>query len=228
MYSGQSFHPYPYRSDDPGWNPTEDWINIERTWYKATGVALAPPVDGWFDRTQSNFSRCVYAQMYWKTVSDNKDMAYCRVRIYQSGSPTGGSLKETFYIDKTVDTCVDDEIRIMFRDSLNQWSFFLFTKKNSTTINTEPERAETSIGRFRYNVNSSDTLTLNTDWMPDEQNDLVRDLLATEQCYLVAPSDGSLEPLTVVPTSLRIQTSRNEGLHQYTIQFRKSIDNFAP
>jgi hypothetical protein len=109
-----------------------------------------------------------------------------------------------------------------------------FSKKSRVQVNTTNQLAEAPTGsypdsgRYRYNVEASETLTLNTDWMNDNQNELLKDLIATPRAYLVSPTDGSLEQVTVVPNSLQLQTSRNDGVFQYSMSFRKSVDNFAP
>jgi len=229
-FSGLQRIIYPHRTNDPSWNPdtTHEYLNIKLTYYNTVGSPLGA-FDNWFDRTESNFSRCVYFPLYKSGVSTHSTFSYIKVEIYTgTGVGVGAVLEETFYIDKNVETCVDDEQVVMFQDRLFQWAFMSFDKKQFTTINTRPQTAETGDGRIRYNVKSDDTVTLNTNWLADEQNDLIKDLVATEQCFLVDASDGSLEPVTVVPNSLRLQTSRNDGLHQYRISFRKSIDNFAP
>jgi hypothetical protein len=63
-------------------------------------------------------------------------------------------------IYKNVNTCVDEEAVVMFRDRFFQWSFMSFIKKQNTTVNTRPQQAESIEGRFRYNVKSDEVLTL--------------------------------------------------------------------
>jgi hypothetical protein len=227
-YSGHAKIVYPVRTEDPSWNNINvyNFMNIKLTFQKKDGSTLSS-VNNWFDRDVTGWSRAVYFPLYRSGSSDHKDFGRVMVQIYTSTTASGGTLEETFYIDKNVETCADDELVVMFRDRLNQWSFMSFSKKSFTTINTDPQMAETGLGRYRYNVDSSDTITGNTDWMDDEQNELVKDLMATELSYIVE-SDGALTPVTVVPNSLRLQTSRMDGLHQYQIAFRKSFDNFAP
>jgi len=226
-YSGASRILYAQRTEDSGFvaTGTNPYMNIRRTWKTIAGVTKQ--VDNWeFDRTAASYSKVVYVALYKSGQSDDADYGSVEIQISTRPSIGGAdTVEETLEFYKNLETCVDDEAVVMFRDRFFQWSFMSFSKKQNTTVNTQPQRAESNTGRFRYNVKSSDLLTLNTDWMPDQVNEMFKDLIATEQCYLVA-TDGSLEQLTVVPNSLRLQTSRNEGLHQYTMQFRKSLDNF--
>ena len=226
-YSGLSRIMIAIRTDDPSWTATgtNPYMNIKRTWKNVSGGTKQ--VDNWeFDRTAAGYLDCVYCPLYKSGQSDDADFG--SVELVLSTRPSVGgadTVEETLEIYKNLETCVDDEAVIMFRDRFFQWSFMSFTKKQNTTVNTQPQQAEAADGRFRYNVKASETLTLNTDWMVDGVNEMFKDLVASEQCFLMS-SDGSLEAVTVVPNSLRLQTSRNEGLHQYQMQFRKSLDNF--
>jgi hypothetical protein len=226
-YSGLSRIMIAIRTDDPSWTATgtNPYMNIKRTWKNVSGGTKQ--VDNWeFDRTAAGYLDVVFCPLYKSGQSDDAD--YGSVELILSTRPSIGgadTVEETLEIYKNINTCVDEEAVVMFRDRFFQWSFMSFIKKQNTTVNTRPQQAESIDGRFRYNVKSDEVLTLNTDWMPDAVNEMFKDLVATEQCYLLA-ADGSLEALTVEPNSLRLQTSRNDGLHQYQMSFRKSIDNF--
>jgi hypothetical protein len=226
-YSGLSKIMYPQRTEDPGFvaTGTNPWMNIRLIFYNTAG-GIKATVNNWFNRTLATYDKVVYFPLYASGHTDDADYSHVVVQVITS--PTSGgaeTLEETYSIYKNINTCVDDETVIMFRDRFFQWSFMSFTKKQNTTVNTRPQQAESIKGRFRYNVKADDVLTLNTDWMPDAVNEMFKDLVATEQCYLVA-ADGTLEQFTVEPNSLRLQTSRNDGLHQYQMSFRKSLDNF--
>jgi len=226
-YSGNMRILYAQLTEDPDFvaKATNAYMKVELTWKYDTGVTIT--VDTyWVNRSALGQDKLVYVPLYKNLTSTLSNFGSVEVNI--STAPTIGgaeTLEETLYFEKNLTTCVDEEAVIMFRDRFFSWSFMSFSKKQSTTVNTVNQQAESASGRFRYNVKSSDVLMLNTDWMQDAQNEMLKDLLATEQCYLMA-ADGSLEEVTVVPNSLRLQTSRNDGLHQYTMSFRKSVDNF--
>jgi len=229
-YSGLSRIMVAIRTDDPSWTATgtNPYMNIRRTWRDLDGNTKQ--VDNWeFDRTVAGYLDVVYCPLYKSGQSDDADYGSIEIRLSTRPSIGGAdTVEETFEIYKNLETCVDDEEIVMFRDRFFQWSFMSFSKKQRTTVNAEPKQSELTTGRRRYGIESSDMLTLNTDWMDDAVNEMFKDLLATEECYLMTNADGTLEEVTVVPNSLRLQTSRNDGLHQYQMQFRKSIDNFAP
>ena len=218
--------PLVYRqfTDRPGWNPLAPYLNINVSRLN-DGF---PMYDMWITRTSFEYTGCVYFPI---TSAASLDPAFTGVHIEVGISVSAGHsevVQDTYNIEKTIEICDEDEEAVlMFQDRFYGWSFMSFAKKQYTTIGTEPQRAEAPTGRFRYNVDSSDVILLNTDWMPEQMNPLFRDLIATEQCFLV-DSGGDLEAVTIVPNSFRLQTSRNEGLIQYSISVRKSVDNFKP
>lgn len=226
-YSGHARILYAQMTEDPDFvaKATNAYMKVELIWKYDTGVTITTDVY-WVNRSALGQDKLVYVPLFKNLTSTLDNFGSVEVNI--STAPTIGgaeTLEETLYFEKNITTCVDDEAVIMFRDRFFSWSFMSFTKKQSTTVNTVNQQAESASGRFRYNVKASDVLTLNTDWMQDAQNEMLKDLVATEKAYLMS-SDGSLEEVTVVPNSLRLQTSRNDGLHQYQMSFRKSVDNF--
>ena len=227
-YSGFNiWQVYPIRSKDPNWPIVGSfpWCIIQAQ-ANDTGTIMAT----WgFLRDTLGFQGAVYVPMFF--IGQSTDPGFLsvtyKVHVNTVNSAAGALLQDSYKIERSFEHC-EDENMIMFQDRFFQWSFMPFTKYKYTAINTEPQRAEAIDGRFRYNVKSSDVLTLNTDWLDDLQNELMRDLLVSEQTFLVDNDDGSLEKVTVIPNSMRLRTHDVDGLHQYTMQFRKSLDNFKP
>lgn len=227
--SGHAFQVLAVKSKDPSWNSTgvDPYIGIQL--YVTNGGVEAIIETWFFTRDTVGYQGAVYVPLRHTGSTDQDDFEQIRVRVLTNPNNTsigpGSTLVEEITLDKTVDLCEDEQV-VMFQDRFLQWSFMSFSQYGFTTINTQPQSAEAIDGRFRYNVKSSDVLTLNTDWLDDLQNELMRDLIASEQTYLVSAVDGSLEKVTVVPNSLRLQESTVDGIHQYQMQFRKSLDNF--
>lgn len=225
-YSGTGWQVLAIKATDPNWTAvgTHPYLLIETAFNPSLGG-----ISQNFIRDSGGYQGVVYYPLRRLGYTDDATFTGVTVKVYTAANALGSGkiLVDTYTIEKTVDPC-EDEYLVMFKDRFYQWSFLSFTKHRIDTVNTSPQSAESSIGRFRYNVKSSDTLTLNTDWLPDETNYLMRDLVVTDDCYLVDPDDGSLEKLTVEQNSLRVKTSLTDGLHQYQMQFRKSLDNFRP
>lgn len=229
-------HPiaYPIKVDDPSWIP--QFVN-NYTWVVLKKNGGAVVYQKYWARDPSQELRYDYLQLFIPGVSDAADFQYYTLEVYTNNSTvvyTGGTFEYTFDIYKTVEVCDDEEeILIMFLDRLYQWSFLSFPKKNRVTVATESQRAELPYpadepGRFRYNVEGSDVLALNTAWMDETNNDLIRDCVQSERHYLVDSGDGSLEQVVLQQNSVQLRTSRNNNLISYAMSFRKSVNNFIP
>ncbi len=222
-YSGHTYQVYPQRTDEASWPSVgaEPWLGFE---IAATPGGIVYSV--YVSRGAPGWIGFVYAPMYWPGVTDQAAFQKLTITVRTSTVSSGGTIQDQYDIERTYTPCEDTEYLIMFKDSNFQWAFMAFPKKHRVIVNTDAQQAEAQDGRYRYNVESSDTLVLNTDWLFDAQNVLIRELLQSEITHLVDPSDGSLEQVTVVPNSLRLQNSRSDGMFQYTMQFKKSTDNF--
>jgi hypothetical protein len=227
-FSGMNPQVYPQKTADTSYPSTasEPWMNIKLTFRKKDGTTSGT-FNNWIIRTAANYLDLVYFPIYKTGHTDTATFKQVEVEIW-TGTTSGNPLTmvESYTIERTVETCADDEVLIAFRDRLFKWSYVSFTKKSWTTVAAEAQNAESENGRFRYNVEASDIITANTDWMQDEQNDLIKDLIASEQIYLI-DSAGASERVNIIDSSIRLQNRRNEGLFQYQISFKKSLDNFS-
>jgi hypothetical protein len=205
--------------------------------YDYIGILVTPEPGGslhewWFLR--DDFHGATYFPLMYVGETDQEAFQKTRIQILLNTSATsvGAVTQEDYYIERTVEQCEDEEIMLMFQNRFNEWSFLSFNLKHYTNLITEGQRAERieeaePPGRYRYNVEGSDILTLNTNWMYEYQNDLIRDLMQTNASFLVN-DDGSLEQVTVERSSLTMKTRRNDELFQYSMRVRKSLDNFVP
>lgn len=228
-YSGHTRMGYMQRTDDPNW-PTiaaAGYMRIQVFGYNKTGGGFI--MGTWsVDRSLDRYERVVYVPLFHSGSTDQPEFDRTEVTFSTGASASGPWTEhERLVFKRTANLCVDEEVVIMFQDRFFQWSFFSFPKKHRVTINTSAPTADLIDGRAKYNLEASDTLALNTDWMNETQNELVRDLIQTEQAFIVL-SDGSLEKVTVVPNSITLRTSRNDNMIQYSMQFRRSLDNFIP
>lgn len=150
-YSGLAKNMVAIRTEDPSWNPTgtHPRLNIKMTYKNLTGGTKL--VSNYaFDRTAAGFQKVVYQTLYKSGQTDDADFGSVEIEIATQIVIAGPlTVEETFSIYKNINTCVDDEAVVMFRDRFFQWSFISFTKKQFTTINTRPEEAEAAEGRFR-------------------------------------------------------------------------------
>jgi len=73
----------------------------------------------------------------------------------------------------------------------------------------------------RYIVDSDETIIMNTDFLDEGWNELLKQLLVSDELYYLDKVDGEWRPLTIVTNSIEFKTGVNDKLIQYTIQFSK-------
>jgi hypothetical protein len=233
-YTGKGYQVYPIRPSNSEYTDVgiNQYMIVRINWLTDTGFPTS--IDDFeFDRTDALKSEVVYINMiYGETILD--ECAGIEIRVYTNdiSSIFGATLEETITIDKNVEVCENENETLMFRDRFFQWSFMHFPKISRTNIETEsisgelPRTADVP-GRFRYNVKARERIILNTDWMDEQQNPLIEDLIASESVWLVDQTDGSLEQVIITPSSIRLKTRRIDNLIQYSMSIVKSLNNFT-
>ena len=87
---------------------------------------------------------------------------------------------------------------------------------NSSTLTYNEYQTATQ----RYTVDATETLTVNTDFLPEAYNNIFKQLLVTEEAYWMYDQPNSLfKPITIKTNSLTFKTGVNDKLIQYTFTF---------
>ncbi len=66
------------------------------------------------------------------------------------------------------------------------------------------------------NVHGQETLTVNTGWLDEDWNDIMKEMMLTEHLY----DADTLQPYIIDTKDLKFKTSLNEGLINYTIKLK--------
>jgi len=113
-----------------------------------------------------------------------------------------------------------------------------FSLKSTESLNTKGEQYKSNVINFdtlTYNTYTSqqsqfmktgkEAITLNTDYIPEENNEVIKQLMMSEQVYLTKVGDEELV-LGVIPKTSNVtyKTSLNDRLVQYTIDFDYAFD----
>ena len=108
-------------------------------------------------------------------------------------------------------------------------SFTLFKKQeesiNITDSNFETNRGQASDGfhQFvRYGVQARTTLTVETGWLDEDMNEVIKQILLTERIWSFA--SGVYTPLNLKMTSQKFKTRQNDRLINYTMTFENSYN----
>lgn len=140
-----------------------------------------------------------------------------------------------YYFIKQDGSCKGFKVRrLAFRNSLGAYDYFNFKKKSTQTIDVNRNTYSTMLGTFnkskyRYNntqrgkktreVTATLKETLNTDWITEQDANLLEKLIMSTDVYIVENSDTTYtQGVVVTDSSFVRKTNANDKLIQYTIQ----------
>ena len=128
-----------------------------------------------------------------------------------------------------------DPVRIVWKNRYGQFDFFNFYKKHIETFQTEQRVYQPQLGTWdsttlsyneyqtatqRYIVDSRETLTVNSDYISQDYNDIFKQLLVTDEVYWYYDQpNNEVKPLTIKTNEVTFKTGVNDKLVQYTFTF---------
>ena len=126
-------------------------------------------------------------------------------------------------------------VRILWKNRFGQFDWINMWYKNVQDFSTEQRVYQPQLGSWnssklsyneyqtatqRYVVDATETLTVNTDFLPEAYNNIFKQLLVTEEAYWMYDQPNSLyKPITIKTNSLTFKTGVNDKLIQYTFTF---------
>ena len=126
-------------------------------------------------------------------------------------------------------------VRIKWKNRYGQFDYFNFDMVSRTSFSTENKTYQPQIGTWqsqtlsyqnyetsnqKYVVDSKQSLTVNTDWISEEYNDLFKQLLVAEEVYWMrSEAEGGLLPITINTQGLLFKTGVVDKVIQYQFDF---------
>ena len=135
---------------------------------------------------------------------------------------------------KTFDCSKYEPIKITFVNKFGALQDLYFSLKSTESTSVQSQQYKRSIfsetdlsyktyqhQKQLFQTNGSDSITLNTDYLDDEHNKVIEELMLSEQTWMTRITDTSEQVTPVVPKtkSVTYKTSLNDKLSQYTIEF---------
>ena len=139
---------------------------------------------------------------------------------------------------KTLECSKYTPYKITFVNKFGALQDMWFSLKSTESLNTKGEQFKSNVINFdtlTYNTytpqqsqfmkTGKEAITLNTDYIPEDNNEVVKQLMMSEQVYLTKVGDQELV-LGVIPKTSNVtyKTSLNDRLVQYTIDFDYAFD----
>jgi hypothetical protein len=126
-------------------------------------------------------------------------------------------------------------VRILWKNRYGQFDYLNFYKAHYTTFGTDQRTYQPQLGSWdatsltynvnqnntqKYIVNTNEILEVNSDWLPENFNEIYKQLLVSDEIYWSYDMASNLvKPLAITTNSVRFKTGVNDKLIQYTVSF---------
>jgi hypothetical protein len=150
-------------------------------------------------------------------------------------SYTENSVNKVKIIDvKNIQECKYDPIKVTFVNKFGALQDIIFFKKSIEKTDVNGEEFKASVfdldtlsyktykhQRTQFMVQGNDSYTMNTGYMPEDYNQVIEQLMLTEQVWatFVTDTEVLVRPLVPKTKSVTYKTSVNDKLIDYTIDF---------
>ncbi len=185
----------------------------------------------------------------WVTNNDYDDdlnlpMAFSNSNLYIQNQFASGSTSQYDPDITEVGQCIRFEekceekypnVRIKWKNRYGQYDYLNFdmvsreafstTRKtyqpqvgswNSTTL--EYNQFESSIQN--YVSDSTQTISVNSDWLSEDYNELIKQLVSSDEIYWIYNDEGDVRPLAITTSNIRFKTGVVDKLIQYSFDFK--------
>ena len=152
------------------------------------------------------------------------------IQAYNSVTPLGQPLRYEY-------ACIQKypNVRIKWKNRYGQFDYFNFYMVNKKTFKTTKRTYQPQIGSWdgsglaynkydsqnlNYLVDSNQQMLVNTFWIPEEYNDILKQLMVSDEIYYVTTESGDIvSPITIDTNSVQFKTGVVDKLIQYSFTF---------
>ena len=127
--------------------------------------------------------------------------------------------------------------KVVFVNKFGALQDLFFSLKSTERINTKGERYKANIfgaqgGAYdinkhqyqQYQQEGKESLILNTGYLSEDYNEVIKQLMLSEQVWAVRTDSADVLPVIPTTSSVTYKTSVNDKLVQYTIEFEQAFD----
>jgi hypothetical protein len=127
-------------------------------------------------------------------------------------------------------------VRLKWKNRYGQFDYFNFYMVNKKSFKTTKRTYQPQIGTWQgstlsynnydsqnlnYLVDSEQSMMVNSFWIPETYNDILKQLMVSDEIYYVTTeSSDTLTPITINTDSITFKTGVVDGLIQYAFEFR--------
>jgi hypothetical protein len=126
-------------------------------------------------------------------------------------------------------------VRIKWKNRYGQFDYFNFDMVSKRSFSTTAKGYQPQLGTWdgatlayndsdssnlNYIVDSKQSISVNTDWIPEAYNEILKQLLVSEEIYIVDnEGTGRLTPITIATESVTFKTGVVDKTIQYAFEF---------
>ena len=158
-------------------------------------------------------------------------MEYFTVQAFNGATALGSSIKYEL-------TCQQKypNVRIKWKNRFGQFDYMNFNMISKQSFETERRTYQPQLGTWEsstlsyqpydsanlaYIVDSKQGLSVNTNWLPETYNDILKQLLVSDEIYWVYnETTNSVRPMTIVTQNIVFKTGVVDKLIQYQFDFQ--------
>ena len=155
---------------------------------------------------------------------------YYTTQAYYNSTPLGSPI--TYTID-----CIQKypNVRIKWKNRYGQFDYFNFYMVNRQSFQTEKRTYQPQLGTFEastlsyndydsgilnYVVDSKQSISVNSFWISESYNDILKELLVADEVYWVYDeANNKVKPITITTENIVFKTGVNDHLIQYQFDF---------
>lgn len=127
-------------------------------------------------------------------------------------------------------------VRIKWKNRYGQWDYFNFDMVSKEAFSATKRTYQPQLGTWdgatlsyngydssieNYVSDSSQTLSVNTDWVSEDYNDIFKQLLVSDEIYVLKnDSSGDVTPITINTSNIQFKTGVVDKLIRYSFDFK--------
>ena len=145
---------------------------------------------------------------------------------------------ETKFVKIITEDCTKyTPYKVVFVNKFGALQDLYFSKKSIKSINTKGDTYKSNLLNFdtltydtsrhqysSYNKMGRESIVLNTGFLSEEYNEVMKQLMMSEKVWMIASDDDTVYPVVVKSQDLVYKTGVNDKLTQYTMEFEFASD----
>ena len=157
-------------------------------------------------------------------------LTYYTIQPFNSTTALGNKIRYEIVCEQKY-----PNVRIKWKNRFGQFDWLNFNMVNRQSIETTKRTYQPQLGSWEsstfsyqsydsaildYIVDTKQTLQVNTDWLDDSYNDILKQLMVSDEIYWVYnETTGAVRPLTITTSDLQFKTGVVDKLVQYQFEF---------